>query len=56
MALISHDIAVISEVSESILVMNEGKIVEKGDCKKVLSSPNHEYTKHLLSCIPEWMK
>ena len=56
MALISHDIAVISEVSESILVMNEGKIVEKGDCKTVLSSPNHEYTKHLLSCIPEWMK
>ena len=56
MALISHDIAVISEISESILVMNEGKIVEKGDCKKVLSSPNHEYTKHLLSCIPEWMK
>ena len=56
MALISHDIAVISQVSESILIMNEGKIVEKGNCQKVLSSPNHEYTKHLLSCIPEWMK
>ena len=56
MALISHDIAVISQVSESILIMNKGKIVEKGNCQKVLSSPNHEYTKHLLSCIPEWMK
>ena len=56
MALISHDIAVISEISESILVMHEGKIVEKGNCKKVLTSPSHKYTKHLLSCIPEWMK
>ena len=50
MALISHDIAVISEVSESILVMNEGKIVEKVIAKS-LKSLNHEYTKHLLSCI-----
>ena len=55
-ALISHDIGVISEVSDTILIMNEGKIVEKGNCQEVLISPKHEYTKHLLSCVPEWMK
>jgi len=55
-ALISHDIGVISEVSDTILIMNEGRIIEKGNCKEVLTSPKHEYTKHLLSCIPEWMK
>ena len=55
-ALISHDIGVISEVSDTILIMNEGRIIEKGNCKEVLTSPKHEYTKHLLSCVPEWMK
>ena len=55
-ALISHDIAVISEVSDTILIMNEGKIIEKGNCQEVLISPKHKYTKHLLSCVPEWMK
>ena len=55
-ALISHDIGVISEVSDTILIMNEGQIIEKGNCQEVLISPKHEYTKHLLSCVPEWMK
>ena len=55
-ALISHDIGVISEVSDTILIMNEGRIIEKGNCKEVLTSPKHKYTKHLLSCVPEWMK
>ena len=47
-ALISHDIGVISEVSDTILIMNEGKIIEKGNCQEVLISPKHEYTKELL--------
>ena len=38
------------------LIMNEGRIIEKGNCKEVLTSPKHDYTKHLLSCVPEWMK
>ena len=55
-ALISHNIGVISEVSDKVLIMNKGKIIEKGYCQEVLNSPKHEYTKHLLSCVPEWMK
>ena len=55
-ALISHNIGVISEVADKILIMNKGKVIEKGNCKEVLISPKHEYTKHLLSCIPKWMK
>ena len=55
-ALISHNIGVISEVADKILIMNNGKIIEKGNCQEVLISPKHEYTKHLLSCVPKWMK
>lgn len=55
-ALISHNIGVISEVADKILIMNKGKVIEKGNCQEVLISPKHEYTKHLLSCIPKWMK
>ena len=55
-ALISHNIGVISEVANKILIMNKGKVIEKGNCLEVLISPKHEYTKHLLSCVPKWMK
>lgn len=55
-ALISHNIGVISEVADKILIMNKGKVIEKGNCHEVLISPKHEYTKHLLSCVPKWMK
>ena len=54
-ALISHDIGVIAEVSDDIMVMNEGKLIEKGSCNQILKEPKKEYTKHLLSCIPEWL-
>ena len=55
-ALITHDIGVLAEVSDNIIVMNEGSIVEKGKTNKVLVEPKHNYTKHLLSCVPEWLK
>ncbi len=55
-ALITHDIGVLAEVSDNIIVMNEGSIVEKGKTNKVLVEPKHDYTKHLLSCVPEWLK
>ena len=55
-ALITHDIGVLAEVSDNIIIMNEGSIVEKGKTNKVLVEPEHDYTKHLLSCVPEWLK
>ena len=55
-ALITHDIGVLAEASDNIIIMNEGTIVEKGKTNEVLVEPEHDYTKHLLSCVPEWLK
>lgn len=46
--LISHDLGVVSQVCERAYVMLNGQIVEHGAVKKVLGSPDHEYTKALL--------
>lgn len=46
---ISHNLRVVKSFSDKILVMYEGKVVESGDTKKVISSPQHPYTKNLLS-------
>jgi peptide/nickel transport system ATP-binding protein len=49
---ISHDLGVIKEVADDVIVMYEGRVVEKGNVKKLFSSPNHPYTKGLLACRP----
>ena len=49
---ISHDLGVISQVADDIIVMHKGVIVEKGNKKKVLTDPDHTYTKGLLNCRP----
>lgn len=49
---ISHDLGVIAELADEVLVMNLGKIVEKGLVKKVFTSPEHPYTKGLMACRP----
>jgi ABC-type glutathione transport system ATPase component len=50
---ISHDMAVIHHVCDRIAVMLDGKIVEIGDRDQVISDPQHDYTKALLSAVPE---
>ncbi len=50
---ISHDMAVIQHVCRNIAVMYQGKIVEMGPREKILGSPQHEYTRSLLSAVPE---
>ena len=55
--LISHNLAVISEMSDEIMVMYAGRVVESGTLKQVLGSPGHPYTQGLMSSIPsmsEW--
>jgi peptide/nickel transport system ATP-binding protein len=52
MIFISHDLGVVSEVSDDILVMHDGKVVEFGPASRVLSAPNDPYTKGLLACRP----
>ena len=50
---ITHDIGVVQHISDRIIVMNNGKIVEEGVTTEVLSSPKEEYTKFLISSVPK---
>jgi peptide/nickel transport system ATP-binding protein len=49
---ISHDMAVVEQVSHRIAVMYLGQIVEMGPSKAVLGNPQHPYTRKLLSAVP----
>jgi len=49
---ISHDLAVISEIADELLVMYKGDIVEQGPAKELFQNPQHPYTKGLLACRP----
>ena len=49
---ITHDLGVIAELADEVVVMYKGKLVEKGPALQVFSSPNHPYTRGLLACRP----
>lgn len=49
---ISHDLGVIAEIADRVLVMYKGKIVERGNVWDIFSHPQHPYTKGLLACRP----
>ena len=49
---ISHNLDVIAEIAENVLVMYQGKIVEKGLIEQIFNRPQHPYTKGLLACRP----
>lgn len=50
---ISHDLSVVKFMSDRMIVMNKGKIEEMGVADDVYNNPQHEYTKNLISAIPE---
>jgi oligopeptide/dipeptide ABC transporter ATP-binding protein len=50
--LITHDLGVVAEMSERVIVMYAGRVVEDGDVVSVLKDPLHPYTKGLLASIP----
>lgn len=50
---ITHDLATVKAISDEIVVMLNGRIVEKGPKKEILKPPHHEYTDLLLSSVPE---
>lgn len=49
---ISHDLSVIRYMSDRVLIMQNGVIVEKGEADELFSNPKHEYTKGLIQAIP----
>ncbi|MBK9272488.1 MAG: ABC transporter ATP-binding protein [Saprospiraceae bacterium] len=49
---ITHDFSVVHFISDRIMVIKDGKIVEQGPSYQVIKDPQHEYTKHLIDCIP----
>jgi peptide/nickel transport system ATP-binding protein len=50
---ITHDLATVKAISDEIVVMLQGKIVEQGLKEDVLTPPHHDYTELLLSSVPE---
>lgn len=49
---ITHDLGVIAEIADEVLVMYRGKVVEQGPVVDIYESPQHPYTKGLLNCRP----
>lgn len=49
---IAHDLAVVEHVSDHVIVMHRGKVVESAPAGTIYSDPKHEYTKKLLSAVP----
>ncbi len=49
---ISHDLSVVRYISDRIMVMKEGKIVEQGNADDIYFSPKNEYTRQLIAAIP----
>ena len=52
MIFITHDLGVVSEIADDVIVMNKGVIVEKGTTRDILNKPQHPYTKGLIACRP----
>ncbi|WP_114286164.1 dipeptide ABC transporter ATP-binding protein [Candidatus Halocynthiibacter alkanivorans] len=50
--LITHDIGVIAEITDSVSVLRNGKLVEEGKTAQVLGEPRHDYTKALMAAVP----
>lgn len=49
---IAHDLAVVQHMSDQVIVMHRGKIVEAAPARQIYEDPQHEYTKKLLAAVP----
>lgn len=51
--MITHDLGVIAEVADDVMVMYAGKVVEHATCDQIFEEPMHPYTFGLMNCIPK---
>ncbi len=49
---VGHDLAVVEHISQRIMVMHQGKIVETGPAREICSRPQHPYTRALIAAVP----
>ena len=52
MIFVSHDLAVVKSISDEVMVLKQGEIVEKSSAEEVFNNPKDEYTKKLISSVP----
>jgi peptide/nickel transport system ATP-binding protein len=52
---ISHDLAVVKYISDEVMVMSNGEVVEQANSDDIYARPQHPYTQKLLSSIPTGM-
>jgi peptide/nickel transport system ATP-binding protein len=52
MLFISHDLAVVGQVASRVAVMRSGEVVETGPSQRILTAPDHPYTRSLLAAVP----
>ena len=52
MIFISHDLDVVKDVADKIMVMYKGEVVEMGSCDEIIGKPKHSYTQGLINCKP----
>jgi len=50
--LITHDMGVVADLSDRVMVMKNGRVVESGSADEVFNRPQHEYTRQLLDAVP----
>ena len=51
--LITHDLGVVAETCERVIVMYAGKVVEEGTVDTIFNNPQHPYTKGLIASVPD---
>ncbi|WP_232830337.1 ABC transporter ATP-binding protein [Oceanicella sp. SM1341] len=53
MIMVTHDLGVVANMADSVVVMKRGRVVESGPARAVLTAPGHDYTKALIDAAPE---